>query len=201
MGSETDLPIENARVEIKNWVTLYADSLYTWALHKTSSKETAEDLVQETFLAAVQFFERYKEKSTPKTWLFSILNNKISDYYRRKYKNPATTELQQSDDAAEELFETLFERDGHWANSEKPLLWSEEPEHLLDNEEFCEILQQCLQKLPVHWRAAIQLKYLEEKNGESICQELAISPTNYWQVLHRAKLQLRKCLERNWFVK
>ena len=56
-------------------------------------------------------------------------------------------------------------------------------------------------ELPTSWFAAINLKYLEEKKGEIICQELQITPTNFWQILHRAKLQLRKCLEVHWFKK
>jgi RNA polymerase sigma-70 factor (ECF subfamily) len=42
---------------------------------------------------------------------------------------------------------------------------------------------------------------MEEKKGELICQELGITDTNFWQILHRAKLQLRKCIELNWFKK
>jgi DNA-directed RNA polymerase specialized sigma24 family protein len=62
-------------------------------------------------------------------------------------------------------------------------------------------LQLCMENLPALWFSAVQLKYLEGKKGELICQELQIAPTNFWQILHRAKLQLRKCLENNWFKK
>ena len=58
-----------------------------------------------------------------------------------------------------------------------------------------------MDQLPSHWNAAMKLKYLEDKKGELICQELEITPSNFWQVLHRAKLQLRKCLELHWFKK
>lgn len=61
----------NSTATIKCLVEMYSDNMYSWALHKTSSKETAEDLVQETFLAAVQSFDKFKGDSNPKTWLFS----------------------------------------------------------------------------------------------------------------------------------
>jgi RNA polymerase sigma-70 factor (ECF subfamily) len=51
-------------------------------IFKTSSKEIAEDLVQDTFLAAFHKIDSFEGKSQPKTWLFSILNNKVIDYYR-----------------------------------------------------------------------------------------------------------------------
>ncbi len=175
--------------------------MYSWAVYKTSSKETAEDLVQETFLAAVQSFEKFERKSNPKTWLFAILNNKIIDHYRRQIKNPTIGERKQSEKGERSLFDTLFDTDRQWRKEERPAPWQVESENILDNAEFNKVLQNCMEKLPVAWFSAVQLKYLEEKKGELICQELQITPSNFWQILHRAKLQLRKCLELNWFKK
>ena len=178
---------------IKCWVELYSDSMYSWALHKTSSKETAEDLVQETFLAAVQSFEKFKGDSNPKTWLFAILNHKINDHYRSSYRKPVVD--------GNAIFETLFDSNDQWKPDQRPQQWADDTGHLLDNYEFQKTLHNCMNKLPDNWFAAIQLKFMEEKNGEMICQELGITDTNFWQILHRAKLQLRKCLELNWFKK
>ncbi len=161
----------------------------------------AEDLVQETFLAAVQSYEKFKGDSKAKTWLFSILNNKIIDHYRRAYKNPTVSEQQQSDAGSVSLFETMFDSDGRWLKTNSPQEWTGEPEHVLDDVRFNVTLQHCMEVLPANWNAAIRLKYLEEKKAELVCQELEISTTNYWQILHRAKLQLRKCLDENWFNK
>jgi RNA polymerase sigma-70 factor (ECF subfamily) len=155
--------------------------------------------VQETFLAAIQSFEKFEGKSNPKTWLFSILNNKINDYHRWHYKNPTASVQQQSEERTHSLFETLFDEDKQWEIAERPKAWSDDEENILDDAAFHQVLQNCLSKLPSNWFSAIQLKYMEEKNGDVICQELQISPTNFWQILHRAKLQLRKCLGTNWF--
>jgi RNA polymerase sigma-70 factor (ECF subfamily) len=165
--------------------------MYSWALHKTSSKETAEDLVQETFLAAVQSFDRFIGDSNPKTWLFSILNNKINDHYRNNYRKPTVD--------GNAIFEMPFDSDDKWKSDQRPQQWAEDTEHILDNVEFQKTLQNCMEKLPGNWYSAIQLKFMEEKNGEQICQELGITNTNFWQILHRAKLHLRKCIELNWF--
>lgn len=180
----------NASATLKSWVELYTDNLYTWALHKTSKKETAEDLVQDTFMAAVLAFDKFEGKSNPKTWLFAILNNKIVDHYRSSLKKTVVN------DAA--FMDTFFDDVEHWRAEETPEEWQED-EHLLDNEAFQNTLNKCMKKLPESWNAAVQSKYLEEKKSELICQELNITMTNYWQVLHRAKLQLRKCLDLNWF--
>lgn len=181
----------NATGSVKCWVELYADSMYTWALHKTGSKEVAEDLVQDTFLVAVQSFQKFEEKSNPKTWLFAILNNKISDHYR--------TKLRAGSVFLPETITDPFDDEGRWKSDEKPHTWPEEGTHLLDDGDFLRVLDLCMKGLPDTWYSVLQLKYLDENSGEQICQELGISPTNFWQLLHRAKLKLRKCLEENWF--
>lgn len=190
----TESPAEpGSRKTLKSWVTLYSDSLYSWALHKTSSREIAEDLVQETFLAALQAFEKFQNKSHPKTWLFAILNNKIHDFYRKNFRNPVSRE---TDNISE-----IFDDSGQWKKEERPQSWQVDEGHLLDDVTFRETLQQCMDKLPEKWYSTIRLRYLKQKSGEEVCQELGITSTNLWQILHRTKLQLRKCLEQNWFKK
>ena len=186
---------------IKSWVNSYSDKLYSWCLYKTNNKEIAEDLVQDTFMAAFQAMNKFEGKSDPQTWLFSILHNKIADHFRKMYRNPTITEskINQSSDAS--FFETYFGQDGSWLQEQRPKAWIQEDTRLLDNTIFVKVLQSCMNKLSSDCFTAIQLKYIEEKKGEVICQELQISPTNFWQILHRARLQLRRCLEINWFKK
>lgn len=188
-------------IVIKSWVDAYSNKMYSWCLFKTNSKGTSEDLVQDTFMAAFQAMNKYEGKSDPKIWLFSILNNKIAGHFRKLYRNPTVTEsrIKQSSDAS--FFETYFEADGSWKKEQRPRAWPSEKAHLLDNKIFVKVLQSCIGKLSPDCYAAVQLKYLEEKKGEVICQELQITPANFWQMLHRARLQLRKCLEIHWFKK
>ena len=183
----------NANATIKCWVEMYSGQFYTWAYYKTSDRETAEDLVLETFLAAVNSFQKFEGKSEPKTWLLSILKNKIADHFRKAYRSNVNNTVS---------FSEFFDGNEDWITNQRPQQWKEDDEqHLLDNHDFKKTLTQCLEKLPANWKASIVLKFMEEKDSNEICQELEISPTNYWQILHRAKLQLRKCLELNWFKK
>lgn len=185
---------------ISEWVSLYSDDLYRWAFHKTSDKETAEDLVQETYLAAFKAFDKFQGKSLPKTWLFSIMNNKIMDYHRKRFKSTTYNESQLSGKQEKgDVFENLFDDSGTWNSDVRPNDWQDLEVHLLDNIEFKTVLTGCIKKLPKNWDSAIQFKYLKEQNAKEICKELGITSSNYWQILHRAKLQLRMCLEKNWF--
>ena len=63
---------------IKSLVDNYSDMLYQWAVYRVSDEKLAEDLVQDTFLAAIEGLEKFKGTSAIKTWLFGILNNKIA---------------------------------------------------------------------------------------------------------------------------
>ena len=178
-----------------DWVAQYTDKMYSWAYHKTSNKELAEDLVQETFLSAFKAIDNFKFDSQPQTWLFRILNNKIIDHYRKKAR---TLEKPTEDEVLNrKAVDSLFDNVDHWAEGVTFSNWEEE-EHLLDNAEFNNVLMNCINKLPEKWRAAIESKYQLEKKASEICKELNITSSNYWQVIHRAKLQLKTCVEKNW---
>ena len=176
---------------LENWVNQYTGDLVSWATHKVSDKELAKDLVQDTFLAAALKMESFKGESSAKTWLFSILNYKIIDYYRSKVKQTSTFENQS--------FSNFFSSDGEWLADKKPIAWDESDVNLLDNVDFNEVFKECIDALPEKWSMSVKLKYLMSKKGEEICQELGITPTNFWQIMRRAKLQLRECIENNWF--
>ncbi len=176
---------------LSEWVEEYTSELYLWAYHKVSDSELAKDLVQDTFLAAAEKINGFKGESSPKTWLFSILNHKIFDYYRRKINQPVSID--------NNSLLTYFDEDGSWISDKKPKDWHEDDKNLLDDNDFQEILQKCMDALPENWNICVRSKYLSEMSSEEICQELDIAPTNFWQIIHRAKLQLRECVENNWF--
>lgn len=191
-----DLIKENSKSILEQWVNQFSDELYSWAFFKTSSKEVAEDLVQDTFLAAFHKIDSFQGKSQPKTWLFSILNNKVIDYYRLSArttkKNFSLTET-----SGYELSDGLFNSYGCWKTNDITAVWDQEQE-LLDNPDFNTIMEKCMDELPQKWKLAVTSKYLSEKKTEAICQELEITTSNYWQIVHRSKLLLKKCLELKW---
>jgi RNA polymerase sigma-70 factor (TIGR02943 family) len=177
---------------LSSWVETYTTELYKWALYKVSNSELAKDLVQDTFLSASEKIESFKGESSPKTWLFSILNHKIIDHYRKKVNQTVSVE--------DQTFSKFFVHDGDWQEKSKPGDWHIDDEsHLLDDTEFQQVLKKCLDALPEKWSTSVKLKYLMEKGGEEICQELGITPSNFWQIVHRAKIQLRDCVDKNWF--
>ncbi len=184
---------------IQEWASQYADDLYRWALHKTSDKESSEDLVQETFFSAFKAQDKFQGDSQAKTWLFSILNNKIIDFHRKKFRETTINSTSRKAlPSNTDVLDHFFDEDGSWIPEASPNNWPENEEHLLDNMEFKDVLQNCMEKLPKNWYYAIHFKYLEAKDGKEICQELGISSSNYWKMLQRAKFQLKMCLENNW---
>jgi len=182
--------MQNNQNTLNEWVNSYTDELLKQAVYKISDVENAKDIVQETFLAAAKNIGTFKQKSNPKTWLFSILNNKISDYYRKKYRQDTKVNIDIS---------SFFSESGDWINEKQPQNWQNNEKNLLDDLAFIEILNFCLENLPEKFNSVIKMKYYSEKNAEAICQELEISSTNMWQIMHRAKLKLRECIENGWF--
>ncbi|TAM97297.1 MAG: sigma-70 family RNA polymerase sigma factor [Chitinophagaceae bacterium] len=192
--------MENKDRQFKDWVEQYSDDLFRWAYYKVSSKEAAEDLVQETFMAAYRSWDKFNHDSSPKTWLHGILKNKLMDYFRKKARDIVISESMFDEHDADSFFDAFFDENGTWKKEASPQSWETEGE-LLDNTDFRNVLFDCLKKLPPAWYHVVNLKYLEEKNSNDICQEVNISPTNFWQILYRARLQLRACVENNWFKK
>jgi len=187
---------ENSKSVLEQWVNQFSDELYSWAFFKTSSKEVAEDLVQDTFLAAFHKIDSFQGKSQPKTWLFSILNNKVIDHYRLSARTTKKN-FSLTENSGNDLTDGIFNMYGCWNSNEVKSLWGQD-EELLDNPDFNAIMEECMDDLPQKWKLAVTSKYLTEKKAETICQELEITASNYWQIVHRSKLLLKKCLELKW---
>ena len=114
---------------------------------------------------------------------------------RRKYR-----EKQQSlEITPEHVNGDFFDERGEWLV--KPGKWRENPQQYFEQREFITVLQQCLTGLSAKQSDAFTLREFDDVESEEICKVLGISSTNYWVLLHRARLVIRKCLERNWFGK
>lgn len=187
---------QSIKEKFSEWVNLYTDDLLKWATFKTSSVEVAEDLVQDVFYSAYKNIDSFKQKSQPKTWLFSILNNKIVDYYRKNKPEKEIVESLKESDA--ELFtSSLFNEKEYWSAVQHNAMWEEE-KNLLDIPAFNQIMEDCVDDLPSNWKLIITSKFLLNKDADEICQDLNMAKTNYWQLIHRSKLLLRKCIENGW---
>ncbi len=190
----------NEALQPSKWLQLYGDFLFSLALLKTGNKELAEDLVQETFLSAVKAKESFKGKSSEKTWLVAILKNKIVDHYRKK------DVLKQADDyltTTEQSFHNSFFNSeeasfGHWTKDTSPLDWKKGADAVVNSKEFYKILQDCIDKLPPRLVPVFLARFIDEEDAEIICKEFDLSSSNYWVLIHRAKVLMRSCLEKNW---
>ena len=155
----------------------------------------AEDVVQDTLAAALTAQGGFTGKSTVKTWLTGILKHKIVDAIRRKQREPiAASTLDEEGDL--EDFDGLFRQGGAW--QAQPADWGD-PEQSLRRQEFFDILQICLDKLPPNTARVFVMREVLELSSEEICKELTITANNLWVILYRARMSLRECLEMNWF--
>ena len=158
--------------------------------------ELAEDVVQETLLAALKAREGFTGKSTVKTWLTGILKHKIVDAIRARQRAPvAMASLDEEADV--EDFEPLFKENGAWAAP--PAEWGD-PEDALSRREFFEVMDMCLEKLPPNTARVFIMREVMDLTTEEICKELRITANNLWVILYRARMALRLCLEQNWFA-
>jgi RNA polymerase sigma-70 factor (TIGR02943 family) len=154
----------------------------------------AEDVVQETLLAAFNSPSRFSGKSAYKTWLVGILKHKIVDVVRKRSRDQSLFAAEETPES--ETAEEYFAADGHWR--EFPSNWGN-PEQSLEDKRFWEVFERCLEAMPVRAARAFMMREFMELTSDEICKELAITPTNLWVLLHRARLGLRGCLEAKWF--
>jgi len=177
------------------WPARYGDELYRFALSRVNQADDAEELVQETFLSALAGLAAFRGEASERTWLFVILRRKIIDYYRRRARAPLVglDEIGEGSPTERDYFSPDT---GHWARTQEPASWLR-ADAALEQQELHGILQQCQQGLPPQQGAVFALRFVEELSAEEICQELGISAANYWVLVHRAKLHLRRCLEKH----
>ncbi|WP_034294193.1 sigma-70 family RNA polymerase sigma factor [Herbaspirillum sp. RV1423] len=156
-------------------------------------EDAAEDAAQETLLAALQNPASYSGKSSLRTWLVGILKHKIIDLLRKekKYIQVGKDEIGDPGD-----FDALFDDTGHWA--EAPADWGN-PVETLQQAQFFDIMDFCLNKLTPVMARVFSMRELFEFDIAEICKELKISAGNCSVLLYRARMQLRLCLDQNWF--
>ncbi len=177
-------------LEPQQWVENYADMMYRFTLVRVKDPEAAEDLVQATFFAALKSQHSFAGRSSEKTWLFGILKHKTMDYFRSSKKNISI------DLTAEEADRIHFDAYEHMVP--KPVNWNMDPEKAAENNELAQILAKCMKGLPEKFHRVFVLKEMDGLSSDEICKEFNIKPTNLWVTLHRARNQLKLCLESNW---
>ncbi|MDH3216147.1 MAG: sigma-70 family RNA polymerase sigma factor [Candidatus Krumholzibacteria bacterium] len=177
-----------------SWVDQHGDVLYRFALLRVEDPHVAEDLVQETFISALQGLDRFRGGSQVRTWLVGILKHKIIDYFRRTTREVVSSDLSALDEPSDE------EAINRMADARaRAGTWQDTPDNLLENKEFWKAFVGCMDGLKPAFRRAFALREMDGLNTEEICKILDITSTNLWVILHRARAKLRDCLEITWF--
>lgn len=190
------MPIDPAR-----WVDEHGNYLYRYAVVRLRDEAVAEDCVQETLLAAIQAMDSYGGKATERTWLTGILKHKIIDHFRKQNRerplDPSETDLSEFDP----LFERQDEFKDHWNDYLSPRIWQRSPDEALQEREFFGVLERCMSKLPERVASVFSLREMNGLETDEICNILSLSSSNFWVMMHRARMALRRCIEINWFMK
>ena len=191
--AEINNQIENP----ESWVDQYGDFLYHFTLSRIKDPSIAEDLVQETFLAALKARKNFQGRSTARTWLIAILKHKIVDHIRKQVREHTSDKLESMlNTAANDPVDSSFNDEGDWRI--RPSKWAIDPMKLYEQKEFMDILYQCLGELPERQAEAFMMREIDGLSTEEICKVLNISATNSWVMLYRARMWLRRCLENSW---
>jgi len=196
---ENDPMQDNRSCDPERWVDQHADSLYRYALLRLRDHRLAEDIVQETFLAALQSRDKFAGHSSERTWLVGILKHKMIDYFRKASRETPFEQIELLSSEQEEFFNKTGKWKGHWKEELGPIEWGADPGTVLKQREFWEIFDRCLSALPPRLAQVFTLREMEGLSTEEICQMLNISAANLWVMLHRARAQLRSSLESNYF--
>jgi len=177
------------------WVNEYGDTLFRFAMRRLNNKTVAEDLVQETFLSALKNCANFSAKSSIQTWLISILKNKIIDHYRKAGRSNEAVDADMVADPSEN-----FDEKRHWIVENAPSDWGANPEKVLEQAEFLDIFKKCLSLLPQKIAGIFSMREVEKVDSKEVCEVFEITSSNLWVILHRARTQIRKCLDLNWFA-
>lgn len=180
------------KINPDRWALLYSKILYNYCLQRVADKYIAEDLVQDTFFLALRGVDSYNAKATEKNWLFSILKHRIVDFYRKKSREPMISDLPVHAD----LYEGWDPKDDNFLEqigSGDHL----ETEKSIERKELKESIYKCKDHLKMVHQQVFVLKYMDGVETDIICKVLNITQANYWAIIHRARIQMRSCLEKN----
>lgn len=184
--------MSNHEINPNKWIDLYSDYLFNYTVTRVSDREIALDLVQDTFLAALKSMKNFKGEASERTWLISILKRKIIDHYRKINSNKGKAEVRitYNDDS---------ESEGDWLEERVADPFDKNAEDTMQNAELGDAIYNCLSKLPEKQAEVFKMKTIEGLETDYICNELNISASNLWVIIHRARVAMADCMEKTWF--
>ena len=156
------------------------DALYNFAFHLTYNEDDANDLVQETYLKAFRFIEKYIEGTNAKAWLFKILKNAFINQYRKKSKQPTKVDY-------EEIISYHDEEDTNYSS------YLDLREEIFQGMMGDEVTN-AINALPVDFKTVILLCDIEGFTYEEIAKIIDIPIGTVRSRLHRARNMLKEKL-------
>jgi RNA polymerase sigma-70 factor (ECF subfamily) len=177
-------------------VETYHASLLRLAMSYVSSREVAEEVVQDTWLGVLQGINRFEGRSSLKTWLFRILTNRAQTRGKRESRTVAVSTIATPNEDGEVDLDRFFQ-DGRTVDNwvQAPSSWSDVPEERLLGEETLELIRAAIDTLPENQKRVITLRDIEQWSAEEVRNALKITETNQRVLLHRARTKVRKALE------
>ncbi|OIQ28086.1 MAG: RNA polymerase subunit sigma-70 [Bacteroidetes bacterium MedPE-SWsnd-G2] len=179
------------KLDPNKWVSLYSDYLFNYTITRINDREVAKDLVQETFFAGLKSMVNFKGQASERTWLISILKRKIIDHYRKINSKKGKAEVKVNFNTEED--------EGDWLEERVADPYDRTAEDTIENEELAMAIQKCMSKLSQKQAQVFKMKTIEGMDTETICNELNITASNLWVIIHRARTAMADCLENNWF--
>jgi RNA polymerase sigma-70 factor, ECF subfamily len=161
----------------------FVDSLYNAAYRMSRNSQDAEDLVQETYLKAYKYYDKFEEGTNLKAWLFKILKNTFINSYRKKQQIPPSADFAD----IEESFESIVRDEG--AGRQLPDPEAELLEKVLDED-----VQRSLEELPPDYRMVVLLADLEDFSYKEIAEILEIPVGTVMSRLYRGRRLLEDAL-------
>ena len=187
-SSQKDTGALSRERDPETWLEEHGNILFKFAVLRVRDPYVAEDLVQEVLVKAFVAYPKFRHESSVRSWLFQILRNEISSFCRKKKKEQiAISESQVSEEPV--LLSELL----------RPKVTNEEFTLAVERDEFWTMIQSCFQKMPEHLLEIFLCRLSNpERKVDSLCEELELSPSNFSVRLFRARLLLRKCVEKTW---
>ena len=183
--------MSNHLIDPNRWIERYSDYLFNYTISRVNDREIAKDIIQDTFFAGLKSMKNFKGEASERTWLISILKRKIIDYYRKinSIKGQAEVRLTYNKD----------ENEGDWLEERVEDEGSLNPQDSLENAELSDAIYDCIDQLSEKQATVFKMKSILNYDTQTICNELNITPSNLWVIIHRARIAMAECMEKNWF--
>lgn len=188
MQNESDQPsLQSQKIDAEQ-IAMMREQMVRFATLQLRDPILAEDVVHEAIDAALSS-AKFTGRGSLKSWVYAILRNKIIDVIRERSRHPDESFIDEPRD-----YEDPFDERDHWKQAQIPTDWGR-PETVLANEQFWVIFELCLNRLPENTARVFMMREHLGLELKEVCKELDISDKNAWVIMHRARMQLRQCLE------